>query len=266
MKSEACRCRRLIDVKIQKRGNADFGVLAENLAQVSPLASIDNHKLWLNKLIRFADGLENAGAEHFVFGHSGHVRRNLLQHADQSGTAPLYYRNPSYHGGKRRVYCPAICPQNRMAVAFGRVIGVALSVPTIFLIASLAEQIEGGIISGAAFIRRIVGNYLDIAVVCRYDCDVYRLLYRKTYIRKNDMRKLFIIAALCLLLLWFAGFLWFNHQINSYENTTGIKTDAIVALTGGRNRISNAVALLNDGAAEKLFISGVSKQTSLTPD
>lgn len=78
------------------------------------------------------------------------------------------------------------------------------------------------------------------------------------------MRKLFIIAALCLFLLWFAGFLWFNHQINSYENTAGIKTDAIVALTGGRNRISNAVALLNDGAAEKLFISGVSKQTSLT--
>ncbi len=78
------------------------------------------------------------------------------------------------------------------------------------------------------------------------------------------MRKLFIIAVLFLLSVWFAGFLWFNHQINSYENTAGIKTDAIVALTGGRNRISKAVALLNDGAAEKLFISGVSKQTSLT--
>ncbi|MBP3347080.1 MAG: YdcF family protein [Alphaproteobacteria bacterium] len=78
------------------------------------------------------------------------------------------------------------------------------------------------------------------------------------------MRKLFIIAVLFLLSAWFAGFLWFNHQINSYENTAGIKTDAIIALTGGRNRISNAVALLNDGAAEKLFISGVSKQTSLT--
>ena len=49
---------RLIDVKIKKGATLDFGVLAENLAQVSPLASIDNHKLWLNKLIRFADGLK----------------------------------------------------------------------------------------------------------------------------------------------------------------------------------------------------------------
>ena len=48
------------------------------------------------------------------------------------------------------------------------------------------------------------------------------------------MKKLFIIAVLFLLLAWFAGFLWFNHRINSYENTDGIKTDAIVALTGGR--------------------------------
>lgn len=77
------------------------------------------------------------------------------------------------------------------------------------------------------------------------------------------MKKLFIIAVLFLLLAWFAGFLWFNHRINSYENTDEIKTDAIVALTGGRNRISSAISLLNDGAAEKLFISGVSKEASL---
>ena len=78
------------------------------------------------------------------------------------------------------------------------------------------------------------------------------------------MKKLFIIAVLFLLLAWFAGFLWFNHRINSYENTDGIKTDAIVALTGGRNRISEAVNLLNRGLAEKLFISGVGPQISLS--
>ena len=34
---------RLIDVKIKKGETLDFGLLAENLAQVSPLASVDNH-------------------------------------------------------------------------------------------------------------------------------------------------------------------------------------------------------------------------------
>lgn len=77
------------------------------------------------------------------------------------------------------------------------------------------------------------------------------------------MIKRFIKLVVVLGLLWGAGFCAFNYQINSYPKDNGDKTEAIIALTGGRNRIAEAVNLLNEGKADKLFISGVEKNTSL---
>ena len=76
------------------------------------------------------------------------------------------------------------------------------------------------------------------------------------------MKTLFSIG-LAALILWFAGFLAFNYKINSYKKDETVKTDAIIVLTGGKNRISEAVELLNRGAADRLFISGVQEGISL---
>ncbi len=59
-----------------------------------------------------------------------------------------------------------------------------------------------------------------------------------------------------------AGLAVFNRYINSYENDRETKTDAIIALTGGRNRIKEAASLLNEGYSSTLFISGVEKGVS----
>ncbi|MBR1825284.1 MAG: YdcF family protein [Alphaproteobacteria bacterium] len=69
--------------------------------------------------------------------------------------------------------------------------------------------------------------------------------------------------AACLLGLWLCGFFFFAYGINHYkpDNT---HTDAIVVLTGGRNRIAEAISLLNGGLADKLFISGVAKAANIT--
>lgn len=64
-------------------------------------------------------------------------------------------------------------------------------------------------------------------------------------------------------ILWFAGFCLFNLKINSYKPDYSTKTDAIIALTGGKNRIAESVKMLNDGLADKLFISGVSEKTTI---
>ena len=66
-----------------------------------------------------------------------------------------------------------------------------------------------------------------------------------------------------LFLVWIIGFLVFANHINSYEIDTKTKTDAIVVLTGGKNRISEGIKLLNDNMAEKLFISGVPTDISI---
>lgn len=62
---------------------------------------------------------------------------------------------------------------------------------------------------------------------------------------------------------WFAGFVWFSIIINGYGIQENVKTEAVVVLTGGKNRVSEAVKILNNNLADKLFISGVSNKVSI---
>lgn len=73
------------------------------------------------------------------------------------------------------------------------------------------------------------------------------------------MKKTVCYLIICLCIVWVAGFILFNRTINTYQTDNRTKTDAIIALTGGRNRISAAVKLLNEEMAPRLLISGVQK-------
>ena len=76
-------------------------------------------------------------------------------------------------------------------------------------------------------------------------------------------RKYLLLAIMILVIgLWLGGFFCFCHTINHYK-VSNDTTDAIVVLTGGRNRIAEAIKLFNTGLAEKLFISGVSQKVSV---
>jgi uncharacterized SAM-binding protein YcdF (DUF218 family) len=75
-------------------------------------------------------------------------------------------------------------------------------------------------------------------------------------------KAVFYICGL-VLVCWLAGFWFFGWKINHFHQNPNEHTDAIVVLTGGRNRIAEAVRLLDAGLAEKLFISGVGKDISL---
>ena len=77
------------------------------------------------------------------------------------------------------------------------------------------------------------------------------------------MKKKLIILVLLLVAIWFGGFVAFAYRINHYIADKKTHTEAVIALTGGRYRIAEAVNLLNQGKADKLFISGVSKNSSL---
>ena len=68
---------------------------------------------------------------------------------------------------------------------------------------------------------------------------------------------------LLFIILWFVGLGVFNLYIRSYPVDKNTKTDAIVVLTGGANRIKEAFELLNNDLSDTLFISGVEKRTSL---
>lgn len=71
---------------------------------------------------------------------------------------------------------------------------------------------------------------------------------------------MFVLIAACV---WFAGLFWFDFLINHYPEDRTTRTDAIIVVTGGRNRISESIRLLNNHLSERLFISGVAKSITV---
>lgn len=71
-------------------------------------------------------------------------------------------------------------------------------------------------------------------------------------------KKLFKIVVLLVLILWAGGYAVFiyNIPIKTLPNTSN-KTDAIVVLTGGSNRIQTGLHLFSDKISPILFITGV---------
>ena len=140
---------RIVDVKIKKGADIDFGLLAEKLADISELASLDNHKLWLSKLIRFADGLKalalsvlvlvilvSSGAIFYTTQTSLGLHKYTIAILHQMGAKDTYV---AQQYSKRTAYLGFI----------GGLIGLVFAIPAIFGISSLASGIEGGIISEA---------------------------------------------------------------------------------------------------------------------
>lgn len=64
----------------------------------------------------------------------------------------------------------------------------------------------------------------------------------------------------CTVAMWMAGLFGFAARVNQKPVDETTKTDAIIALTGGTERLSTAVDLLKRGLAEKLLISGVDRK------
>ncbi len=72
------------------------------------------------------------------------------------------------------------------------------------------------------------------------------------------------VALLSLSLAWLAGFAWFVNSAVRAE-AGGSVADGIVVLTGGADRITTGVRLLQDGRGRVLLISGVGHGADL-PD
>lgn len=73
-----------------------------------------------------------------------------------------------------------------------------------------------------------------------------------------------LMSGMTLILLWLGGFIVFNQFIGSYKIDYTTKTDAIVVLTGGKNRLAEAMKLYNDNLADILIISGVAENVTLS--
>lgn len=140
---------RIIDVKLKPDSEIDFGVLATKLAEATPMASVDNHKLWLNKLIKFADGLKILALSVLVLVIM--ITSGAIFYTTQTSLGLHKYTIEILHqmGAKDTYIAQQYAKRTAILGIQGGLIGLALAIPTIFGIGSLAEQIEGGIISDA---------------------------------------------------------------------------------------------------------------------
>ena len=140
---------RIIDVRLKKDAKVDFDELAQKLSEVSPFASLDNHKLWLSKLVKFADGLKTMALAilamviaittitiFYTTKTSLGLHRSIIQILHQMGAKDTYI---AQQYSKRMAQLGFI----------GGIIGLIFAIPAIFAISSLASSIEGGIISDA---------------------------------------------------------------------------------------------------------------------
>jgi uncharacterized SAM-binding protein YcdF (DUF218 family) len=59
--------------------------------------------------------------------------------------------------------------------------------------------------------------------------------------------------------LWIAGLFWFVAKVPHAGPVASGRTDAIVVLTGGSERLDTGLRLLAEGAAGKVFVSGVAR-------
>ena len=84
----------------------------------------------------------------------------------------------------------------------------------------------------------------------------------------RDTRRRTGLFSLVSIISWIAGlafcggFYWFASQVKTVETPLDRKADGMVVLTGGAERVTDAIRLLMAGHARRLLITGVSAGTT----
>lgn len=176
---------RIIDVKISPTAKIDFAQLAQDLAIASPQASLDNHKLWLNKLIAFADGINliattilllvsaiTSGAIFYTTQMSLGLHRNIIEILHIIGAKDTYI---AQQYAKRMAFLGFI----------GGIIGLFFAIPAIFFLSNLATAIEGGIISDAKL------SFFDWSIIISLPfLSMFIAMITAYYTVKNTLKKM----------------------------------------------------------------------------
>lgn len=79
--------------------------------------------------------------------------------------------------------------------------------------------------------------------------------------RRRWFRRLLVWSCLFCCFVVAAGYVWFATSLSRTEAGAAPRTDAIVVVTGGAQRIGDAVSLLNADRGRRLLISGVNEKT-----
>ncbi|MBC7952783.1 MAG: cell division protein [Rhodospirillaceae bacterium] len=135
---------RLIDVSIDADSRMDLGDLAERLSQAVPGASLDDHRIWLSRLINLSLTTQWLAIGIVVL--IGGVTSATVIYATRTGMAVHKGVIEVLHLiGAHDDYIARQFADRAFSLGFaGGVMGVALAVPTLFAIGIAARRVEGG--------------------------------------------------------------------------------------------------------------------------
>ena len=105
---------KLLDVKIRNAKNFDYKELTVRLSEVSPQASINDHNLWLSRLLRFINSLKMLAVTVLILVAGGCVASIVYAAKTRD------YYDFAYDGGDRRIYCRQLCQADYPDVGGGR--------------------------------------------------------------------------------------------------------------------------------------------------
>lgn len=92
---------------------------------------------------------------------------------------------------------------------------------------------------------------------------VSRINFRDSAVQRGGYGRSLLHVVLLLAFLWLLGFLAFVAAIPVGVRDPATRTDAIVVLTGGGDRLAEAFRLLEAGMAPRLLITGVAQGVNL---
>ncbi len=142
---------KLLDVKIRNAKNFDYKKLAVRLSEVSHLASINDHNLWLTRLLRFINSLKMLAVTVLIMVALASVvaivyaaKTGLNVHREIISILHIMGATDEYIAIN---YVKQITQMSVMAGIWGTV----LAVPAIMIVGEMAKGIEAGIFNSVTF-------------------------------------------------------------------------------------------------------------------
>ena len=139
----------LLDVKLKPNSELNYDEVTRGLRQVSEYASIDNHRLWLNRLLKFAASLKN-------------IAITVLLMVIGICAFSIYYSTRTSLGininsieilhiiGDKDDYIARQYARNFVKIGFfSGIIGLMAAIPSIILVAKYGVSTGSGLIKGA---------------------------------------------------------------------------------------------------------------------
>jgi cell division transport system permease protein len=142
---------KLLDVKIRNAERFDYKELTVRLSEISPQASINDHNLWLSRLLRFVNSLKMLALT-ILFLVAGAIITAIVYAAKTSLNVhreiiEILHIIGATDGYIAKNYVKQIAG---IAVVAG-VIGTILAIPAIWLVGNMAHGIEAGIFNSVTF-------------------------------------------------------------------------------------------------------------------